>query len=135
MISAVNGLELIQSLLQRQLVLDDGGHGDRVDDRELQPSGSGDMAQSIAALRGGAPDTAFSGFVGQLGNAVASAMSSAATASSVLSAIDNQRQSVSGVSMDEEMTNLITYQRGYQASAKMMSTINACMDTLINNTI
>jgi flagellar hook-associated protein 1 len=98
-------------------------------------SGSGDIAQSIASLRGGAPDTAFSGFVGQLGNAVAGAQSSASTASSVLSAIDNQRQSVSGVSMDEEMTNLITYQRGYQASAKMMSTIDACMNTLINNTI
>ncbi len=98
-------------------------------------SGSGDIAQSIAALQGGAPDQAFSAFVGQIGNAVSSAQSSAATSSAVLSAIDNQRQSVSGVSMDEEMTNLITFQRGYQASAKMMSTIDTCMDTLINNTI
>jgi flagellar hook-associated protein 1 FlgK len=75
-------------------------------------TGSGDIAQSIAALAGGAPDGAFSAFVGQVGNAVSSAQSSAATSGSVLSAIDNQRQSVSGVSLDEEMTNLITFQRG-----------------------
>jgi flagellar hook-associated protein 1 FlgK len=98
-------------------------------------SGTGDIAQSIAALAGGAPDQAFSAFVGQVGNAVASAQSAASTGSSVLSAVDNQRQSVSGVSLDEEMTNLITYQRGYEASARMMSTINDCMDTLINKTI
>jgi flagellar hook-associated protein 1 len=97
-------------------------------------TGSGDIAQSIAALSGGAPDQAFSAFVGQVGNAVASAQSSAATASSVLSAVDNQRQSVSGVSLDEEMTNLITYQRGYEASARMMSTIDSVLNTLINNT-
>jgi flagellar hook-associated protein 1 FlgK len=97
-------------------------------------TGSGDIAQSIAALSGGAPDQAFSAFVGQVGNAVASAQSSAATSSSVLSAIDNQRQSVSGVSLDEEMTNLITFQRGYEASARMMSTIDSVLNTLINNT-
>ncbi len=97
-------------------------------------TGSGDVAQSIAALAGGAPDQAFSAFVGQVGNAVASAQSSAATAASVLSAIDNQRQSVSGVSLDEEMTNLITFQRGYEASARMMSTIDSVLNTLINNT-
>ena len=32
------------------------------------------------------------------------------------------------------MTNLITYQRAYQASARMMSTIDAALDTLINHT-
>jgi flagellar hook-associated protein 1 len=98
-------------------------------------TGSGDIAQSIAALSGGAPDQAFSAFVGQVGNAVSSAQSSASTSAAVLSAIDNQRQSVSGVSLDEEMTNLITYQRGYEASARMMSTIDGIMDTLINKTI
>jgi flagellar hook-associated protein 1 FlgK len=97
-------------------------------------SGSGDVAGSEAALSGGTADQAFSAFVGQLGNAVSSAQSTASTASSVLSAIDNQRQSVSGVSLDEEMTNLITYQQGYQASARMMTTIDTVLNTLINST-
>ena len=52
----------------------------------------------------------------------------------MLTAISNQRQSVSGVSLDEEMTNLISYQRAYQASARMMTTIDSTLDTLINHT-
>jgi flagellar hook-associated protein 1 FlgK len=93
-----------------------------------------DLATQIAALQGGAADQSYSAFVGQVGNAVQSAQSTSATASSMLSSIDNQRQSVSGVSLDEEMTNMITYQQGYQASAKMMNTMDAMFNTLINNT-
>ena len=54
------------------------------------------------------------------------------TAQSLLTAISNQRQSVSGVSLDEEMTNLITYQQAYQASARVMNAINETLNTLIN---
>jgi flagellar hook-associated protein 1 FlgK len=32
------------------------------------------------------------------------------------------------------MTNLISFQRGYQASARMMTTIDSMLDTLINRT-
>ena len=48
--------------------------------------------------------------------------------------INDRRQSISGVSMDEEMTNLVRFQRGYQASARAMSTIDEMLDTLINRT-
>jgi flagellar hook-associated protein 1 FlgK len=41
---------------------------------------------------------------------------------------------VSGVSLDEEMTNMITFQRGYQASSRVMSTMDDMLDTLINRT-
>jgi flagellar hook-associated protein 1 FlgK len=36
--------------------------------------------------------------------------------------------------MDEEMTNLVRFQRGYQASARAMSTMDQMLDTLINRT-
>lgn len=42
------------------------------------------------------------------------------------------RESQSGVSLDEELTNLIKYQRSYQASAKLITTAGEMMDTLIN---
>ncbi len=38
------------------------------------------------------------------------------------------------MNLDEEMTNLITYQRGYQAAARVMTTIDSALDTLINHT-
>ena len=36
--------------------------------------------------------------------------------------------------MDEEVTNMIKFQRGYQASSRVMSTVDEMLDTLINRT-
>jgi flagellar hook-associated protein 1 FlgK len=47
-------------------------------------------------------------------------------------AIDNQRINVSGVDLNEEMVNMIKNQQLYQASAKLVSTINSIYDLLIN---
>lgn len=46
--------------------------------------------------------------------------------------VDLNRQSVSGVSLDEEMTNMIKYQKSYAASARMITTMDELLDTLIN---
>jgi flagellar hook-associated protein 1 len=49
-------------------------------------------------------------------------------------AADSRRQSVNGVSLDEEMTNMIRFQRGYQASSRALSTLDEMLDQLINRT-
>lgn len=46
--------------------------------------------------------------------------------------VDLNRQSVSGVSLDEEMTNMVKYQKSYAASARMITTMDELLDTLIN---
>ncbi len=46
--------------------------------------------------------------------------------------IDTQRTSVSGVSMDEEMTNLIKYQHAYTSAARVITTIDEALDTIIS---
>ncbi|MGB9245012.1 MAG: flagellar basal body rod C-terminal domain-containing protein, partial [Candidatus Acidiferrales bacterium] len=66
-----------------------------------------------------------------VGSDVSSAQNAQTTSQSLLTAIGNQRQSVSGVSLDEEMTNLIQYQQAYQASARVMSTINDTFTALL----
>jgi flagellar hook-associated protein 1 FlgK len=73
----------------------------------------------------------YDSFVTLIGTDVQSANSDQTTQQSLLTAIGNQRQSVSGVSLDEEMTNLITYQQAYQASARMMTAIDDTLQTLI----
>lgn len=97
-------------------------------------AGDNSVASAIAALRGGAVDTAYAGLVRQVGSDVASANNANATATSVLGSISGQRQSVSGVSMDEEMANLIKFQRGYQAAARALTTMDDILNTLINST-
>lgn len=46
--------------------------------------------------------------------------------------IQNQRTSESGVSLDEEMTNLIKFQRSLEASAKVIKVVDEILDTVIN---
>lgn len=54
--------------------------------------------------------------------------------SSVLAQLNNRRESVSGVSIDEEVTNLLKYQRSYEANSRVINTLNEMLDTLINRT-
>ncbi|HPG37932.1 MAG TPA: flagellar hook-associated protein FlgK [bacterium] len=42
------------------------------------------------------------------------------------------QQSISGVAIDEEMTNLIKFQRGYQAAAKLITVADEMYNTIIN---
>lgn len=52
----------------------------------------------------------------------------------VLNQIANSKDSVSGVSLDEEVMNLMKYQQSYNAAARLMTTLDEALDTLINNT-
>ena len=47
--------------------------------------------------------------------------------------VDERRQSVSSVSLDEEMTNMIKFQHAYNASARMITMIDQMLDKIINN--
>lgn len=67
-----------------------------------------------------------------LGIEVKSAKENLATVSSELESYEEQRLSVSGVSLDEEMADLITFQHAYQANAKIINTIDQLLDVVIN---
>jgi len=51
---------------------------------------------------------------------------------SVLDAAEDAVNSDAGVNLDEEMTGMLLFQRAYQASARVISTIDEMLDTLIN---
>jgi flagellar hook-associated protein 1 FlgK len=50
----------------------------------------------------------------------------------LLAGLDESRTSISGVSLDEEMANMIQYQHAYQANAKIISTVDELLDVVIN---
>lgn len=97
-------------------------------------SGENDVAQAIARLRGGRTDQLYQALVARIGTESQAAARAQSTAQSLVDSIEDRRQSVAGVSLDEEMTNLIRFQRGYQASARTMTTIDELLDTLVNRT-
>jgi flagellar hook-associated protein 1 len=94
--------------------------------------GANDIAIAISQLRGSTADQSYQSFVAQIGSDVKNADRLESNASVLASSIDDRRSSVSGVSMDEEMTNLIRFQRGYQASARTMNVVDEMLDQLIN---
>jgi len=95
-------------------------------------TGSNDIAIALAKLRGAGADQQYQSLVARIGSDVKNSERLQSNAEVLTGAIDDRRSSTSGVSMDEEMTNLIRFQRGYQASARAMSTIDEMLDVLIN---
>jgi flagellar hook-associated protein 1 len=97
--------------------------------------GSNDIALAISKLAGDPDiDGAYKAFVAQVGSNVNEAERQRANAQVLTDSVEDRRQSVAGVSMDEEMSNLIRFQRAYQASARAMSTMDEMIDVLINRT-
>lgn len=89
-----------------------------------------------SALTGGTTGTTinnnYTSAISKLSTKAKGVSSDLTTAETSLTDITNQRTSVSGVSIDEESTNLIEYQHAYQANAKVISTINELLDVVIN---
>jgi flagellar hook-associated protein 1 len=54
------------------------------------------------------------------------------TQTQVLTQLENQRDSFSGVNLDEEATNIMKYQKAYQASARFVQVLNTLSDEIIN---
>ena len=96
---------------------------------------SNDIALQISQLRGNAAvDGAFKAFVAKVGGDLNESQRMRGNAQILADSVENRRQSVQGVSMDEEMSNLVRFQRAYQASARAMSTMDEMLDVLINRT-
>jgi flagellar hook-associated protein 1 FlgK len=96
--------------------------------------GGNEVAREIAALRGGAAEQGYATLVETVGSDVRATKDDVTTLQGTVASISDQRQSVSGVSLDEEMTNLITFQRGYQASARTLTVMSEMLETLIEHT-
>lgn len=71
--------------------------------------------------------------IADLGARTAAAKTAATSSASSLSQLSQQKASVTGVSTDSEMINMLKYQRGYEASAKVVKTMDDMISTLINN--
>lgn len=96
-------------------------------------------AEALAQLRtaqggGESFDARLTAFVVDLGARVASARSAADAQSSLAVAATVARQGMHGVSIDEEMVGLVTYQRALEAASRVMTTVDQALDVLINRT-
>lgn len=106
-------------------------------------AGDNSIATAVAALANTSFSTAsgdsidgtfashYADSVGAFGQSLATVTSNLDDQTSVQTLIENQRSSVSGVNMDEEMSSLIQYQRAYEASSETFSILNQLLGTVI----
>jgi flagellar hook-associated protein 1 FlgK len=90
------------------------------------------LAGTVTASDG--PDLLYQSMIGDLGVAAQASSRRTEIQASVTEQVDAAREAQSGVNLDEEMTNLLTYQRGYEAASRVLTTIDSMLDQLINRT-
>jgi flagellar hook-associated protein 1 FlgK len=79
-------------------------------------------------------DDFYRGFIGQLGIEVSEARNIAENEQGLADHLEDLRQSVSGVNLDEEMVNLVKYQHAYNAAGRLITVVDEMLDRLINGT-
>ena len=79
-------------------------------------------------------DKAYQNMIAELGVTAQMVGRRAEIQLNVTEQVDAARESESGVNLDEEMTNMIKYQRGYEAASRVLTSIDEMLDQLINRT-
>jgi flagellar hook-associated protein 1 len=93
----------------------------------------GSNAQAMAELASSAtgPDQSYRIMIGDLGSDVQAATSLASTQAVFSQQASAADQAVSGVNTDEEMVNMLRYQHGYEAAAKVITTLSSTLESLL----
>jgi flagellar hook-associated protein 1 FlgK len=96
------------------------------------PTLDGSNADALASADIGA--ASYRQLVTDFGTQVASARRISESQTVLTSQVDAAREAISGINIDEEMVNLLAAQRAYEGAARVMTTIDSILDTLINRT-
>ena len=92
----------------------------------------GSNADKLSELTAGLD--AYTTLVTGFGARVASVHRLAANQQVLTAQVDGSREQLAGVNLDEEMVNMLTAQRAYEAASRVISTVDSVLDTLINRT-
>ena len=125
-------IQLASALTVNTLKAGTGAAGDN--SVALAVAGMADQQFTVAsgAAIDGTFAQCFAHSVSDLGQALATANTNVQDQTNIEQLVRTQRDSVSGVSLDEETADLVRYQRAYQASARVFSVVNDLLDTVVN---
>ncbi|WP_342512998.1 flagellar hook-associated protein FlgK [Sporosarcina sp. FSL K6-1522] len=102
--------------------------------------GNSEIAKKLADLQFGAMNDLdgatiqdyYKGVIGKLGVDGRQAENNTLNSATLLGAVEHRRASISSVSLDEEMTDMIRFQQAYNASARMITVVDETLDKIIN---
>jgi flagellar hook-associated protein FlgK len=108
---------------------------EKISDFTVGPSGSetnyGDF--HVMMVQDATVDDFWSAMVSEIGVKSQEAERMVLNQETLITELENKRQSVSGVSLDEEMTNMIKFQHGFNAASRFITTIDEALNTIINS--
>ena len=74
----------------------------------------------------------YTSLIGTVGNDVKSADFNHDHQTTMINHLEERRQDIAGVSLDEEMVNLVKFQHAYEAAAKLITTVDDMLNTVLN---
>ena len=87
--------------------------------------------QPVASLKGASLKDSYQALVNGIATSTAAAKTNAEASKSITDTLQAQRDALSGVSIDEEAVNLLKQQRAFQAAAKLITSVDDMMKTLL----
>lgn len=121
--SLVRIQDINETVITREDLFDASKGGSKLDENGL---GINNISSGIKL------DSYFKDTIDRLGVQTKEASRMVKNQSDLLYSLEESRASVSGVSLDEEMANLIQFKHAYNANAKIISTVNELLDVVIN---
>ena len=88
--------------------------------------------QNEILLEGSTLGDYYGSFIGKIGIDSQNAENGLDHQEMMLDQLNNRRDTISGVSLDEEMTDLIKYERAFQSAAKLIAMVDEMLDTIVN---
>ncbi|MGH7176473.1 MAG: flagellar hook-associated protein FlgK [Tepidisphaeraceae bacterium] len=129
--SSARDIAVNQSLLDKPQLLAAARNGENGDNQTALAIAALERA-ALASLDGTSLMDGYQSVVNGVASSAASARSNAEGAKLVRETLENQREALSGVSLDEEAVNLMQQQRAFQGAARLIASINEMMQELVN---
>ena len=97
------------------------------------PPGDGSQGLAVYALRNALGLSGqYQSMISDLGVRIESLQDGSNRQSKVVEQIENQRQSVAGVNLDEELANMLQFQRSFNAAARVLNTFDEMLNQIVN---
>lgn len=98
------------------------------------PGGGTDAGNADRLADATSVEGSYQRLVNSFGTEVASVRRLAGNQQALTAQVDGAREQLAGVNLDEEMVEMVTAQRAYEAAGRLMTTLDSVLDTLINRT-
>jgi flagellar hook-associated protein 1 FlgK len=127
-----SNIRLAAGLVEDPALIQASGDPAAVGNNEVVLSLARLAEKPLVALGGQTLGQHYGQTVARLGQSLASVNTQLDNQTVVGELLARQRDAVSGVSLDEEMTDLIRYQRAFEASARMVRLVDDMLETVMN---